>query len=155
FVSTLADGREESLARGRKFAAMLVGMRFAAHGIVSRARACASLAGAHAALHDEHLLACCAELDARFAEPVIDHAPVYAKAIGDIKNRELVGLVETDEVIGIDVIAYSGHVYDFSTVMGMYTSNGIIGHNCRCGSGAVFEVSKSRRELAKTNGAHK
>lgn len=41
------------------------------------------------------------------------------------------GPVETDYVVSVDRISFSGHAYDFQTVDGVYSVNGLISHNCR------------------------
>lgn len=42
------------------------------------------------------------------------------------------GVVSTDKIVNVREFDFDGHVYDLSTVDGMYFSNGIITHNCRC-----------------------
>jgi hypothetical protein len=42
------------------------------------------------------------------------------------------GAVEFDNVVGIEVRKFSGHVYNLETEKGFYVANGIITHNCRC-----------------------
>jgi HK97 family phage portal protein len=50
--------------------------------------------------------------------------------------RELIlglsGQVLADEIIKIDVIPFSGHVYNLQTEKGYYCADGIITHNCDC-----------------------
>ena len=41
------------------------------------------------------------------------------------------GPVETDYIVSVDRISFSGHAYDFQTADGIYSINGIISHNCR------------------------
>lgn len=40
--------------------------------------------------------------------------------------------VATSEVVNINVLQFSGQVYNLETINGYYISNGIITHNCRC-----------------------
>jgi SPP1 gp7 family putative phage head morphogenesis protein len=42
------------------------------------------------------------------------------------------GLINLDEVIDVQIEAYSGHVYNLQTSTGWYIANNIISHNCRC-----------------------
>ena len=42
------------------------------------------------------------------------------------------GLINLDEVIDVQIAAYSGHVYNLQTSTGWYIANNIISHNCRC-----------------------
>jgi SPP1 gp7 family putative phage head morphogenesis protein len=42
------------------------------------------------------------------------------------------GLINLDEVIDVQIEAYSGHVYNLQTSTGWYIANNIITHNCRC-----------------------
>lgn len=47
--------------------------------------------------------------------------------------QRLSGLVDRDDIIGVDVASGSAHVYNLQTVDGWYTTgNGIVNHNCRC-----------------------
>lgn len=41
------------------------------------------------------------------------------------------GLVEPDYVVNVDRGTFAGHAYDFQTVDGVYSVNGILTHNCR------------------------
>lgn len=40
--------------------------------------------------------------------------------------------VAADEVIGVNRLPFTGHVFNLDTSAGWYTSNGIVTHNCRC-----------------------
>lgn len=46
-------------------------------------------------------------------------------------NVAVSGLMEPDYVVDIDRVSFDGHAYDFQTVDGVYSINGIITHNCR------------------------
>jgi len=47
--------------------------------------------------------------------------------------------IHSDKIIGIDVVPFSGHVYNLQSKSGMYLANGIITHNCRCTTIPVVE----------------
>lgn len=49
----------------------------------------------------------------------------------NILNRNSV-FIKFDNIIAIDIVEYSGHVYNLETVDNFYFSNDIISHNCRC-----------------------
>lgn len=44
----------------------------------------------------------------------------------------LAAFVESDRVVDLRRVQWSGHVYNLETVAGWYFANGIIAHNCRC-----------------------
>lgn len=138
-VGALATCGEVSLSAKRDIAAMMLALRLAANGRVSLARACKSLIGRASGSSDLALLAVGAAHDSRLKEPMADDAAIDPHSFGDGEDRKLIDGIETDKIVGIEICAYSGHVYDFSTVSGMYTSNGIIGHNCRCGMRVRFK----------------
>ena len=39
--------------------------------------------------------------------------------------------VKTDKVVGVEIVHFTGHAYDFQTVEGVYAVNSLIVHNCR------------------------
>lgn len=43
----------------------------------------------------------------------------------------LSAFVETDKVVGVDFVHFSGHAFDFQTVDGVYALSSIIVHNCK------------------------
>ena len=55
----------------------------------------------------------------------------------------LAGLVETDRVVELRRVRWSGHVYNLETSQGWYFANGIIAHNCRCAPGPGFVIGGS------------
>lgn len=52
--------------------------------------------------------------------------------------RGAAGEVFPDDVLGIDVIAFAGHVYNLQTETGSYIADGIVSHNCRCTEGLAL-----------------
>ncbi len=55
----------------------------------------------------------------------------YPELLTDIGGA-LAGLVEHDEVVGIDVCAFRGHLYTVQTESGIYAASSYIVRNCRC-----------------------
>lgn len=47
--------------------------------------------------------------------------------------------IHSDEIVSIDVIPFSGHVYNLQSKSGMFLANNIITHNCRCTTLPVVE----------------
>ena len=64
-------------------------------------------------------------------KPVSDDFSGYAELASKLINGHS-GPVTIDNIINIDVVRYSGHVYNLETETGWYLANGIINHNCRC-----------------------
>lgn len=55
----------------------------------------------------------------------------HAESIGHCLNR-LSPSVHLDHVLSVRKFDYTGHVYNFSTLSGLYVADDIITHNCRC-----------------------
>lgn len=56
--------------------------------------------------------------------------------VGDSQEPGTVALavpggIESDQVVSVKVVEFSGHAYDFQTVDGVYSVGGVILHNCR------------------------
>lgn len=49
----------------------------------------------------------------------------------DFLRRES-AFIHSDKVTNVSRVFFTGHVYDLQSVYGLYTSNGIITHNCHC-----------------------
>lgn len=64
-------------------------------------------------------------------EPITNGLPGYPELLTDIGGA-LAGLVEHDEVVGIDVRAFRGHLYTVQTESGIYAASSYIVRNCRC-----------------------
>lgn len=50
--------------------------------------------------------------------------------MGSQRNRRGSPSIETDEIVYIDRVPFSGHVYNLTTESGHYVANGIVTHNC-------------------------
>lgn len=69
----------------------------------------------------------------------------------DILNGST-GEIFFDAVVGINIFAWSGHVYNLETDNGFYTCSNIITHNCRCTAHKMFAYQSSVPRLR--HGAH-
>lgn len=59
----------------------------------------------------------------------------YGAAGAEFLSNGLLGLsslVAHDDIVGVDVEPFAGHVYNLESVEGWYSANGITSHNCRC-----------------------
>lgn len=53
--------------------------------------------------------------------------------------RRFASLIATDKIVSVRKFDFSGHVYDLqSGLYGLYTVNGIVSSNCRCGTTLTF-----------------
>jgi len=69
--------------------------------------------------------------DIKFQEPAINNPS------GNLKNlREtldgVTGIIQSDEIVRIDVAGYHGYIYDFQTISGLCIYNGLVTSNCVC-----------------------
>lgn len=76
------------------------------------------------------------------AEPSLSepagHSPaVDLKLLAELKDRHP-SLELADEIVRVDRLPFSGHVYDLATTAGWQGANGIIVSNCRCYLDPVF-----------------
>lgn len=120
-----------AFSRERDLAAMLLRLRRAPDGVVSgggQARAL-SLAGVRHA--DGHRLASPALDHSLLVKPVDDGAARRAEDFSKALHR-YAGTVTAQQIVDINVRAFTGHVYDLSTQSGMYIANGVLSSNCRC-----------------------
>lgn len=78
--------------------------------------------------------------------------PVDDDLQDSVSPRELIagfaGEVAADEVVAVDVVQFSGHVYNLQTGTGAYWADGILTHNCRCVEGIATEEEVARAEGA-------
>jgi hypothetical protein len=65
----------------------------------------------------------------RQSELPTDNLVTCIKNSGD-SSQAIAGLITPDDVVSIDAIPWSGHVYDLSTVQGWFLADGLIIHNC-------------------------
>ena len=56
----------------------------------------------------------------------------YKKLASQLLDGLPLGEVFADEIVSIDVVKFSGHVYNLETSEEYYIANGIVTHNCRC-----------------------
>jgi hypothetical protein len=73
------------------------------------------------------------------------HADSAFEETHDGFDRDLWSLHAPDIVVSKTVHQWAGHVFNLSTQSGSYSGNGIICHNCRCTSRAVYRSTKQRR----------
>lgn len=78
------------------------------------------LSGTHAAPFDPHGI-----------QPVQDGLSVYPVPSSE-SLWGFAGEVALAEIVQVNRVALSGHVYNLSTLTGWYVANGIIAHNCMC-----------------------
>lgn len=73
-------------------------------------------------------LALAADVHPRLSDDVVDGE---TGATDDTANGRsaLAGLIEPDDVVSVDVCAFSGHVYDLTTDGGWYVANSLLLHN--------------------------
>lgn len=64
------------------------------------------------------------------SQPAGDGGVAHPDIAGQPANR-LPGFVSADEVIGVDVVPYSGHVHNIQTSSHWYVASGFIVHNCQ------------------------
>lgn len=75
-----------------------------------------------------------------YMAPHNDPAPLQLGGNGGVGASDLAsdfdggatGEILLDEIVNIDVKAFSGHVYNLETSGGWYIAEGIVVHNCRC-----------------------
>lgn len=72
-----------------------------------------------------------ARLDALTVQPCVDSDSAGLQFLSDTQDGAP-GQVFVDDVLGIEIKSWSGHVYNLETEQGHYTSNNIITHNCYC-----------------------
>lgn len=106
--------------------------------LVSGAHLIRSLRWAHAGPLQELGIALVPCLDVVSGEPQSDRAAVHAEELRDSILR-FATEVELDYVISVERKRFSGHVYNLQTRDEIYSANGIIAHNCRCGRQYKFK----------------
>lgn len=126
--------------------AMFLALRLAANGCVGCSQVAKSLANGDAGVSELAGLAYAAWGDPGAEQSGTDDIARNAEVLGDLVLRPEFDGVETDNIAEINVGRYVGHVYDLSTLSGVYTCNSIIGHNCSCGVGMVYvnEIERAR-----------
>ncbi len=64
-------------------------------------------------------------------QPLEDRLLGAAELVGHLIGRES-GLVGVDEVVSVNAIQFSGHVYDLQSVTGLIIADSLLLSNCRC-----------------------
>ena len=83
------------------------------------------------------------EFEAGVPQAALDAGSAHSELLGDLSHG-LPAAVSRDKVIGVDVRAFSGNVFNLQTESGIYIANGIMSHNC-AGVGNLM-----RRRVGKT-----
>jgi hypothetical protein len=73
-----------------------------------------------------------ARFDSSAEQSVADGASVNAVLFGEREFRHA-GLVESSNLIRVERVAFTGHVYNLHTEEGWYFASSMVAHNCRCG----------------------
>ncbi|UUQ71175.1 phage minor head protein [Enterobacter hormaechei subsp. xiangfangensis] len=60
------------------------------------------------------------------------------------------GLIEPDDVVGVERYFFEGHVYDLEEVSGLMIANGIIASNCKCSQQSVLVNDEGEPEYPDT-----
>ena len=69
--------------------------------------------------------------DASLQQPSPDGAAAAAEESGDGLLR-FAGKISADQIVSVERVAFTGHVYNLQTKSGWYIANNIIAHNCQC-----------------------
>jgi len=77
------------------------------------------------------LLGSTPQVDPTFLEPFADSIACGAYVLGELQDR-FAGEISLDEVVSVDVVSYSGHVYDLQSPLSWIVANGYVASNCRC-----------------------
>ena len=77
-------------------------------------------------------------------QPVIDGTYADAELFCDAMNRAT-GEVALDDVINVERVKFSGHVYNLQTERQLYIANGLVVHNCRS---IMSPITRSWQELS-------
>lgn len=80
-------------------------------------------------------------------EPSIDCNSSDTELFRQLINANVFNKVEMDEIIDINIRAFSDHVYNLETNENMYVANGFIAHNCRCSFIMIPGEEADRMEL--------
>lgn len=78
-----------------------------------------------------------ADCDASVDQEPLDDSVGYPLPTSEGMDR-FAGGVTTEKVVGIRRLPLDCHVYNLTTVTGWYVANGVIVHNCQCGSIPVY-----------------
>lgn len=79
-----------------------------------------------------------AKSNAFFSEDIANFSLGDSVNVGDFL-RHFARLIKINNVVNVATRYYSGHVYDASSMSTLYTANGVITSNCRCGTAPYVE----------------
>jgi hypothetical protein len=85
----------------------------------------------------EHSFASVSDLNILREKLSFDNISRTREAVSQFFNRHS-GVIETNEIINVDIISYHGCVYDLETTSSFLICNGVIASNCRCRPLAVM-----------------
>ena len=89
-------------------------------------------------------VAAVAQRDTSGAYPTRDGLPSSPNLARDLIRRGP-GLVQADQIVGVERHSFTGHVYDLSTESGWYIAGGIVTHNCTiAGAAHLIEAVESQ-----------
>lgn len=100
-------------------------------GSISSGSISSTFLGAHGAHSDGISLRSTSNFQPELLETSHHSGPADSELSTHSEHGHFVS-VELTKVIKVNVLRYSGHVYNLQTQDGWYVSNGIITHNCRC-----------------------
>jgi len=98
------------------------------------------LLGSHMPPFDAFGITLRAERDAALTKADINNASGNVVTFGELIRR-YPGEIILDQIVQVDRVDFSGHVYSMETGNGIYIAEGIVVHNCRCAIGIAPEES--------------
>lgn len=91
----------------------------------------------------EHSFASVSDLNILREKLSFDNISRTREAVSQFFNRHS-GVIETNEIINVDIISYHGYVYDLETTSSFLICNGVIASNCRCRPLAVMAEEEGK-----------
>jgi SPP1 gp7 family putative phage head morphogenesis protein len=128
----------------RDVAQVLKTVGLPSHGRVGRRSERLALGGSCPFHSGELLGTAVAELDAVELEQASDDPAGAVQAFCDSTDTDP-ALIEADYIVDVQIIPWSGHVFNCETKSHTYAAQGVITHNCRC---TTVPVMRSWAELA-------
>jgi hypothetical protein len=102
-----------------------------AHGPVGFSDLCSALRRFHPGPLDGFSLGPATDRDVSLDQPAVNDVPGHFESSGQGVDR-LARFVSLDQVLDVQHVTFSGHVYSFETDSGVYLSDTTTSHNCRC-----------------------